>query len=497
MKLTTGQVLQDGKYVLNNVLSRGEFGITYKATHMSLAQTVVIKTLNDALRSHADFDRFQQRFLAEARLLARFHHPNIVQVNDFFKEKGLPFIVMDYIPGKTLAKMISDQPLSEVQAIRYIRQVGAALDVIHQYGLLHRDVKPQNVILRQGTQSVVLIDFGIAREFTLGMTQTNTGLLSAGYAPIEQYLPQHQWTPATDVYALAATLYALLTGRPPVASVLRDRISLLSPRKLQSHLSPAVEQAILQGMALEVKHRPQKVVDWLALLPHRTQKKPVQTSTPGLTGATVALTSATLPVHRSPRSKHRSKASVTAVSNPKPIRPPSRISNPGTHSSANSLRRALIITSIIATIAGGGFGLVLRFRGIARPVSPINMNESFPPKEMPGTTLPASPLPLPEAAPTEEAPIRDQSPLPSATTTPVEPSLTEPDVLQPELTVPSMSEEDLSSPTSIPSPEPSTSNSPISEPTADLPSPATQAPASSEPTSPASLPDEVPQVPAL
>ncbi len=513
MKLTAGQVLQDGKYVLNDVLSQGGFGTTYRATHTSLAQTVVIKTLNDTLRSHADFERFQQRFLTEARLLARFHHPNIVRVSDFFKENGLPFIVMDYVPGKTLAGVISDQPLPEAQAIRYIRQVGAALDVIHQYGLLHRDVKPQNVILRQGTQSVVLIDFGIARELTPGITQVNTGWLSAGYAPIEQYLPQHRWTPATDVYALAATLYALLAGRPPVASVLRDsrrlvgdhRISLLGPSEFQSHLSPAVEQAILQGIALEANHRPQKIVDWLALLPHRTQEKPIQQAT------SPDLTSATLPAYQSFSSKHGFKASATAASSPKPVRPPYLISNPGTmHSpSKHPLRRALIMASIIAAIVGGGFGLALRFRGIARPVSPVNINQSFPPpQKMPGTTLPASPLPLPEAASTEEAPIGDRSlELPNATTiSPVELTPTEPDAPQPEPTLSSPSQEDLPSPTSTPtsSPEPSTSISPTSEPTIDLvpPSaelrskPATQAPAGSEPAPPVSLPEQVPQ-PAL
>jgi serine/threonine-protein kinase len=507
MKLTAGQVLQDGKYVLNDVLSQGGFGITYRATHSSLAQTVVIKTLHDNLRSHADFERFQQRFLAEARLLARFHHPNIVRVSDFFKQEGLPFIVMDYVPGKTLAEVISDHPLTEAQAIRYIRQVGAALDVIHQYGLLHRDVKPQNVILHQGTQSVVLIDFGIAREFTPGVTQTNTGLLSAGYAPIEQYLPQHRWTPATDVYALAATLYALLAGRPPIASILRDRIPLLGPRQLQPHLSPVVEQAILQGMALEANHRPQKIVDWLALLPHSAHEASTQqTSTsPGLNSPTLALTGATLPVYRSPSSKYRSKASATAASSPKLVRPPSVISKERTIRSPakHPLRRALITTSIIAAIVGGGFGLALRFRGVVRPgFSPVNINESFPPKEMPGTTLPNSPLPvpLPEAAPTEEAPTGDQ-PLESpsaATIPPVEPVPIEPNV-PPESTVPSPSQEDLLSPTSIPtpSPEPSTSISPTSEPTIDLAPPATQAPASSEPTPPASLPEQVPQVPAL
>lgn len=494
MKLITGQVLQDGKYVLNSVLSQGGFGTTYRATHKYLAQAVVIKTLNDNLRSHADFERFQQRFIAEARLLARFQHPNIVRVSDFFKEEGLPFIVMDYIPGRTLAEVISDHPPTEVQAIRYMRQIGAALDVVHRYGLLHRDVKPQNIILRQGTQSVILIDFGIAREFTPGVTQTNTGLLSAGYAPIEQYLQQHRWTPATDVYALAATLYTLLTGQPPIASVLRDRIPLSSPRQLQPHLSVTVEQAILQGMALEANHRPQTVANWLALLPKPQKASTGQDSISlSVTSPTVIPTGITIPAYQSTSLKQGSKASVTAAL----TTPKVALSAPATKHSEmmpsllrHPLHQALIVTSIIAAIAGGGLGLVLRSGGVAKPgFSPINVNESFPPREMPGTSLPTSPpsLPLPEVAPVEKvAPIRDQLP-PSTTSFPVEPAPIKP-IPEPESSI-SVPPQEVPSPTLTPAPELFDSISPTSEPTVDLTSPV-QAPASAEPT-----PPTLPQVP--
>lgn len=97
-----GQTLQAGKYTLEQELGQGGFGVTFKATHHYLAQVVVIKTLNQALRHHPDFEMFKQKFQDEARRLALCVHPNIVRVSDFFSEAGLPFMVMDYIPGPTL-----------------------------------------------------------------------------------------------------------------------------------------------------------------------------------------------------------------------------------------------------------------------------------------------------------------------------------------------------------------------------------------------------------
>ncbi|MGF1937323.1 MAG: serine/threonine protein kinase [Nostoc sp. ChiQUE02] len=267
--MLAGTILQDGKYTLIQEIGRGGFGITFKATHHYLGQEVVMKTINERLRQHPDFAKFERQFQDEARRLATCIHPNIVRVSDFFVEAGLPYMVMEYIPGETLgdAFVLPGITLPEATAIHYIRQIGAALQVVHNNGLLHRDVKPDNIILRLGTQEVVLIDFGIAREFNGGVRQTHTGLVSEGYSPIEQYMTQAPRTPATDVYGLAATLYALLTAQVPMPALLRDREQMPSPRELQPHLSAAVNQAVMRGMAVESRFRPATVAEWLQLLP--------------------------------------------------------------------------------------------------------------------------------------------------------------------------------------------------------------------------------------
>lgn len=263
-----GKSLQEGKYTLESTLGQGGFGVTYRAMHHYLGQPVVIKTIH-APAAGGDGVELQQQFQDEARRLALCSHPNIVRVSDFFIEDGLPFMVMDYIAGYPLDALVfpTQQPLPEAEAVHYIRQIGHALEGVHRNGLLHRDIKPHNIIRRQDSQTVVLIDFGIAREFEVGQVQTHTSFISTGYAPIEQYMSQAQRTPATDIYGLAATLYALLTATVPVASVLRDRTPLPSPRDLNPQVSPALSRAVMTGMAMEAQDRPQTVGDWLACLP--------------------------------------------------------------------------------------------------------------------------------------------------------------------------------------------------------------------------------------
>ncbi|MEZ2237168.1 serine/threonine protein kinase [Microcoleus sp.] len=267
MDALIGKSLQGGKYTLEQELGRGGFGITFRATHRYLGQFVVIKTLNESLRQQPNFAEFDRKFQDEARRLASCVHPNIVRVSDFFVEDGQPYMVMDYVPGQNLGEVVlPNRPLPEAVAISYITQIGAALKVVHQKGLLHRDIKPQNILLRQNTQEVVLIDFGIAREYTSGATQSHTNMVSDGYAPPEQYFAQGKYTPATDVYGLAATLYTLLTGQVPIAAILRTSQPMATPRDLQPQVSSTVSQAVMRGMTVEAQNRPGTVDEWLSLL---------------------------------------------------------------------------------------------------------------------------------------------------------------------------------------------------------------------------------------
>ena len=267
-----GQNLHNGKYLIDRELGRGNFGITYKATNLGLERDVAIKMLDPYLRPDPNMNDWVAQFQDEARRLAKCSHPNIVPVLDFFCEGGRPCIVMEYIRGQTLDLIVGDNnPLSETTAVEYIRQIGAALGAIHEQFLLHQDVKPKNLILSQDSQQVVLIDFGIAREFSAQQLQYQTpnqrNLLSEGYAPLEQYIVDSPRTIATDIYGLAATLYTLLTGKIPLSAISRVHgCTLDPPRKIRPELSDTVSEAVMWGMALETDCRPNCLSEWLTEL---------------------------------------------------------------------------------------------------------------------------------------------------------------------------------------------------------------------------------------
>ncbi|MGK7887716.1 MAG: protein kinase [Leptolyngbyaceae cyanobacterium] len=287
MQWTPGQRLQNGKYTITKVLGEGGFGMTYLADSQEYGQ-VVIKTVNETVQKRSDFDEFQTDFMNEALKIRGCQHRHIVKVHKLFQEKvrhpnpgnnqspeiSLFCMVMEFVAGIDLAERVIQQGrLSETDALRYVCQVGEALSVVHDNGLLHRDVKPNNIMVRQATDEAVLIDFGIAREFTPNATQTHTKFLSDGFAPIEQYDQRTKRGAFTDVYALAATLYCLVTGEVPSTSQTRmlellqyQRDKIEPPKALNPALSDQVNAAIMKGMALRPEYRPQTMAEWLELL---------------------------------------------------------------------------------------------------------------------------------------------------------------------------------------------------------------------------------------
>jgi serine/threonine protein kinase len=185
---TPNQQLQNGKFTIEKVLGGGGYGVTYSAIEKKTNNIVAIKTLNPIHQSKPDFEPQQVKFVQEAFLLVQCSHPHILKVHEVINENGLWGMVMEYISGEDLAVYINQRgKLSEDEALKYINHIGTALEYIHQQGMLHRDVKPHNIVLRQSQQEAVLIDFGLAPEFDLDKTGSMTNSMTEGKKrPVER-----------------------------------------------------------------------------------------------------------------------------------------------------------------------------------------------------------------------------------------------------------------------------------------------------------------------
>jgi serine/threonine protein kinase len=277
------------QYAIVRKLGEGGFGITYLAMR-SDGKQVVIKTLNDEMqKNNRKSKKPQQQFIKEAVLLDGLKHQHIVEVFDMCQSMNLDCMVMDYIDGGSLYDRIDKHGvLSEEDALRYIKQIGSALEYMHdptqheypKYPILHRDLKPQNIMLRLEPDEAILIDFGIAREFTPNKTAIHTSYGSRGFMPIEQIDRRRKRGAYTDVYGLAAILYYALTKEsPPDVLLINSGIEeLVPPKQHNSNVSKATNNAILWGMKLEPKDRPQTVQEWLESLDVVANKPPKKIS---------------------------------------------------------------------------------------------------------------------------------------------------------------------------------------------------------------------------
>jgi serine/threonine-protein kinase len=277
-ELPAGAPLHQGRYVIRRVLGRGGFGITYGADDTRQQRPVAVKELFFGAASRYGarvvpaaheaemFAAAKARFLREGAVLARFTHPGIVRVYESFEESGTAYLVMELLDGRTLFDVLRARgPLPEREVLDIASRCGDALAVVHAAGVLHRDLNPTNVVLTPEGR-VVLIDFGLAREFTADATTPMTRIVTPGYAPPEQYTGTARYGPPTDVYGLAATVYCMLTGRAPLSTGPDGRGGFAAPRTLAPATSKLVSDAVLDGLEANAGHRPQTVASFLARL---------------------------------------------------------------------------------------------------------------------------------------------------------------------------------------------------------------------------------------
>jgi eukaryotic-like serine/threonine-protein kinase len=274
--LPSGTHLAEERYRIDGVLGEGAFGITYKGMDLVLNRSVAIKELFPlgAIRvgrsfllpynlDESGFTELWQQFIIEGNCLSQLSDPNIVKVLARFEEHGTLYMVMEFVEGRTLHRVVKAQgPLGDKLVLHYLEQIGQALSKVHLKGFVHRDVKPTNILVTDRGQAT-LIDFGSVCAIGKPAPKKT---LTPGFAPPEQYIDNSSY-PTLDVYALASTGYFALTGRMPIPS--RDRREghkLVPPHLINELVAPNTEMMILQGMALSLENRPKSIGHFIKAL---------------------------------------------------------------------------------------------------------------------------------------------------------------------------------------------------------------------------------------
>jgi eukaryotic-like serine/threonine-protein kinase len=253
------------RYAVEKTLGKGGMATVELAEDTELRRKVAVKRLSASLVGD---EVLQERFFREARLAAALSHPNLVSVYDVGEEDGLPYIVMEYVEGETLAELMRRKgPLEQERAVELLVQVCAGLEHAHEAGLVHRDIKPQNLLVR--SDGVVKIaDFGIARTLqATQLTQVGTVLGTAAYLAPEQAAGERV-TAAADIYSLGVVAYELLSGRTPYEfeSLADLAVKQRQPPPPLRDVPPRLEHAVLRALAFKPANRPPSAAAFAAEL---------------------------------------------------------------------------------------------------------------------------------------------------------------------------------------------------------------------------------------
>lgn len=274
--LAEGTLLQDGKYRVGRSIASGGFGNTYIVTNMAFDERMALKeffikgisvrnddnttvSITNTINKE-QFDTLKDKFKKEARRLRKLNNPHIVKVHDLFEENGTAYYAMELIDGESLASRLSrtGQPLTEKQVFQVLHQLMDALEEVHAMGIWHLDLKPGNILVDKKGRAV-LIDFGASKQLSAseGYTTTTSMCYTPGYAPTEQIEQViDRIGPWTDIYALGATLYNLVTNRPPLsASDIQDDEPFVYPYPVSDRL----QYLIKWMMQLNRSQRPQSI----------------------------------------------------------------------------------------------------------------------------------------------------------------------------------------------------------------------------------------------
>ena len=412
--LSAGSLL-DNRYRLDDRVATGGMGDVWRGTDVVLGRTVAVKVLRTAMLEDPEF---ATRFYGEARMMAAFRHPGVVEVYDYASDgdyegpEKVAYLVMAFVEGDPLSSRVKEGPIAVAETMSIVAQAADALHAAHENGIVHRDVKPGNLIVKP-TGAVILVDFGVARSNAMtSVTGVNAIVGTALYMAPEQ-VAKGNLTPATDIYALGAVAYHCIAGRPPFDGDNALQVALRhledDPDPLPDHVPAEVRELIARAMAKQPSDRFQTAaefaeaafaaagpIDWKRLT-GTSMTAPVSPArvgtgaypaarypsgaypTGGFTGGQAAVAPVSPAVPR-PVPMQRSMPA------PLPVAVPSRGPQP-------AQQRFLMFAILGLFLLAGGLGVAFAV---------TNGNEPGQSSPSQGEAPPAVPLPSESASPTEE-----------------------------------------------------------------------------------------------
>lgn len=427
--LPEGFVLKE--YTIESVLGTGGFGITYLAYDNHLQCKVAIKEyLPSELatrtpdhhvvpRTSNDADSYQEglaRFLSETRVLAGFRHPHIVRVNRFFETNNTAYMVMDYEQGQSLRDWVKVHgPADKNQLRRMFLGLLDGMELMHKAGTIHRDIKPHNIYVRDSDSSLVLLDFGAARQSTSQVSRSMTSMVTPGYAPFEQYHSHGEQGPWSDLYALGGVLYWLVTGHKPMEAPARVKEDCMpaASEVAVGRYSEGFLRMIDWAMSMDERERPQSVAEFRPVF---LGKKRAPEPAPKAVTVRNGRDGDTVPIRSSSRTV-RKKHSAAGV---EPAQPKTQ---------ANKPSMALVLIGLAVAVAVVLFALVRLNKSSpsapeaaqagTAPAAAVSTPTSVPenPVAAPANTAPAAPTAAP-AQPRPATPEKATAPKTTVATPP-------------------------------------------------------------------------------
>lgn len=273
-----GTKLNKEQYVIESMLLKATGGIAYKALDLKNNHSVTLKTIGDSNNPISEEETQQIIKLAECQ------HPNLLRLEpQVFQEDNQAYLVMEFIQGEDLASYLDHNgKLTDQEGLNIISRIGSALNVLHKNGFIHKEIKPQNIMLREDDGQPVLNDFGLSLELFSIRQKRMTKNLMDSFTPLEVYTNPEQIGIHTDIYSLASTLYVLLTSQLPTPTNARQYNPLIPPKQLNPDITEQLNDAILKGMELNPGARPQNMKQWFKLLESSAKANPSKKSTNSL-----------------------------------------------------------------------------------------------------------------------------------------------------------------------------------------------------------------------